>query len=100
MGVRGPWYITLRALEQYLELLGVDPATCPEVTLARAERELVAMAVATVASGREPSITDSGLLRFRGPKPHRLTLVVSPAPRAEGELPQLVGVASARPLTR
>lgn len=24
--------------------------------------------------------------------PHRLTLVVSPKPRAEGELPQLVGV--------
>lgn len=96
MSVRGPWYITLRAIEQYLELQGRDPATCSESTLARAEDDLVAMAIATVASGRQPSITDSGLLRFRGPKPHRLTLVVSPTPRAEGELPQLVGVTSPR----
>lgn len=96
MSVRGPWYITLRALEQYLELQGVDPAACSDSTLARAEGELVAMAIATVASGREPSITDSGMLRYRGPKPHRLTLVVSPTPRAEGELPQLVGVTSPR----
>lgn len=96
MTVRGPWYITLRAIEQYLALRGQDPATASDSTLAAAERDLIAMAILTVASGRAPSTTDTGMLRYRGPKPDRLTLVVSPAPRAEGELPQLVGVTSAR----
>jgi hypothetical protein len=88
---RGPWYISARAVRDYLALRGrqiVDDGPAWD----RAERELIEMAAATVASGREPRALDTGALRYRGPKPLRLGLVVVPAPRVEGDLPQLVRV--------
>lgn len=89
MSARGPWYITQKALEDYIDIIGgVDsPAT-----LRRAEEALLDMAQDAVDSDRVPGETESGLLRYRGPAPYRLTLVVSTVPRKEGSLPQLVGV--------
>lgn len=88
---RGPWYITMKALEDYLLLRGIDPATCSDHTLNRVEAELIKMAQQTVDSPRRPSRTRNGLLAYRGPRPLRLTLIVSGAARP-GDLPQLVGV--------
>lgn len=88
MSARGPWYITIAAMEQYLLLRGVNPD--------RATGDLLAMAEDTLASGREPVRTASGLLQYRGPRPERLSLTVNPTPRAEGNLPQLVGVSGQR----
>lgn len=86
--IRGPWYITQKALEDYVDIIGgVDsPAN-----LRRAEEALLDMAQDAVDSDRVPGETESGLLRYRGPAPYRLTLVVSTVPRKEGSLPQLVG---------
>ncbi|MEW6280217.1 MAG: hypothetical protein AB1758_16435, partial [Candidatus Eremiobacterota bacterium] len=86
-----PWYITMKALEDYLLLRGVDPA-CSDDVLNRVEGELVEMARLTVDSSRQPRRIRNGLLAYRGPQPLRLTLIVNEQPRAEGDLPQLVGV--------
>lgn len=88
---RGPWYIAARAVRDYLALRG-RPAVDDGPEWERAERELIEIAAATVASGRQPRAMESGALRFRGPQPLRLGLVVVPAPRIEGDLPQLVRV--------
>jgi hypothetical protein len=78
-------------VQDYLSLRGRGPVTDgPEWD--RAERELIEMAIETVASGRVPRAMDSGALRYRGPKPLRLALVVIHDARAEGDLPQLVRV--------
>lgn len=88
MSARGPWYITVKACEDYLSLLN-RPAT--DDNLEAAEEALIEMAVAT--EGKQPTgVSDSGALRYRGPSPHRLTLIVSTERRREGDLPQLIGV--------
>lgn len=88
-GVHGPWYITMQAVESYLRILGWPE---DDDHWLRAEAQLVQMARETVASGREPRPTASGILRYRGPRPRRLGLVVSTAPHPDGPLPQLVDV--------
>jgi hypothetical protein len=88
---RGPWYISARAVRDYLALRG-RPDVEDGPVWDRAEDELIRMAIATVESVRVPSRLDSGALRYRGPQPLRLTLVVVPSPRGEGALPQLVRV--------
>lgn len=85
----GPWFITPAAVLDYLAILGW-PDT--EANYLRARDDLLAMARLTLASSRQPVLLDSGALRYRGPGPERLTLVVVPAPRQEGDLPQLVSV--------
>lgn len=87
--VRGPWYVTAAACRDYQRLAGLDDT---EAGFAVAEDALISMAVETVGSGRSPSVMRSGALRYRGPRPLRLTLIVTPDPRPEGELPQLVRV--------
>lgn len=88
---RGPWYVSARAVRDYLELRG-RPLVEDGPEWDWAEDELMRIAAETVASGRQPREMDSGALRYRGPKPLRLGLVVMPAPREEGDLPQLVRV--------
>lgn len=85
----GPWYITAAACRDYMAITGL-PDT--EAGFAAAEDALIELASATVASGRVPAPMRSGALRYRGPRPLRLTLIVTPDPRPEGELPQLVRV--------
>lgn len=87
----GPWYISARAVREYAALARLGNPDDPAVW-DRAERELIAMARETVASGRQPRRMRSGALRYRGPRPLRLTLIVVDAPRPEGPLPQLVRV--------
>lgn len=89
MPVSGPWYITITAAEEYLRLLG-RPVT--DETRARATEELAEIAARTVVSGRRPRRLDSGALRYRGPRPGRLGLIVVEESRPEGRLPQLVRV--------
>lgn len=88
---RGPWYISARAVREYAALAALGDPDDPEVW-ARAEGELIAMAEETVASGRRPVRMRSGALRYRGPRPLRLGLVVVETRRPEGPLPQLVRV--------
>lgn len=87
----GPWYISAAAVRDYLALRGrlvVDDGPAFD----HASDELVRIAAETVASGRQPTPTDTGALRYRGPKPLRLRLIVTRGRRAEGDLPQLVAV--------
>lgn len=88
---RGPWYITAQAVRDYVRIAGLgDPAD--EAVFDAAEDALMAIAEATAASGRVPARLDTGALRYRGPKPLRLNLIVTTDPRPEGPLPQLVRV--------
>lgn len=91
MTARGPWYITAAAVRDYLAITGQDPDAEGDV-FDRASDALVTIAIATVASDRQPTPTDSGALRYRGPRPLRLRLIVTAAVRSEGGLPQLVTV--------
>lgn len=91
MTARGPWYITAAACRDYMAITGL-PDT--EAGFAAAEDALIELASATVASGRVPAPMRSGALRYRGPRPARLTLIVTVDPRPEGPLPQLVRVMS------
>jgi len=88
---RGPWYISARAVRDYLAICRL-PVVDDGPEFDRAALELQTMAEETVASRRQPAVLDSAALRYRGPKPLRLGLVVVPAPREEGDLPQLVRV--------
>ena len=87
----GPWYISVRAVRDYLAI-----QRCPDVTdgpvFERAEEELIAMTTETATSGREPRPMESGAMIYKGPRPLRLRFVVVSAPREEGDRPQLVNV--------
>jgi hypothetical protein len=88
---RGPWYVTARAVREYAALARLGNPD-DEAVFAAAEDALIRIAEETVASGRKPSRMRSGAMRFRGPRPARLTLIVVDQPRPEGPLPQLVRV--------
>ncbi|MFN7132394.1 MAG: hypothetical protein ACK4N5_09935 [Myxococcales bacterium] len=96
MAAVGPWYISARAVREYLALtqrsapVGADGWIEAGPGWSRAEGELVALA--QTCAGKAPKVLRSGLLQYRGPRPLRLQLIVSPAPRDEGALPQLVSV--------
>jgi hypothetical protein len=90
----GPWYIPPQAVRDYLAICGLVNS---EDNFQRLQAELMDIAKEVVASGKEGVITDSGYLRYRtGRKYGRMTLIVSPVPQVEGDLPQLVGVARSR----
>lgn len=88
---RGPWYVSARAVREYLALTGRPPVDDGPVW-DEAEDELIDIAERTVAADRRPRVLRSGLVQYRGPRPLRLRLIVAPKPRAEGSLPQLVQV--------
>lgn len=94
-----PWYISVRAVSEYASLLGLDDED--DANFNRCEDELVG--IARVA--KFVKISTGGLLEYRGQLPTearqltrertretRLTLLVSAAKRAEGDLSQLVSL--------
>lgn len=92
---KSPWYISAHAVRRYLALVRrpvVDDG--PEFTRAeRALAEMAAQVVEDVRAGiKRPREIRPGLLKYRGPRPLRLGLMVSTEPRPEGPLPQLVDV--------
>jgi hypothetical protein len=90
MTARGPWYISARAVHDYLTIVGRPDN---EIEFSRAERELVAMAREAVRSDREPKRLRGGLLQYRGAAPLRLRLLVATTAGArQGELAPLVSV--------
>jgi len=89
--VRGPWYITVRAVRDYLAIQH-RPDVMGGPVFERAEDELIAMTTEAASSGRDPKIMQTGALLFKGPRPLRLRFVVVMTPRDEGDAPQLVNV--------
>jgi hypothetical protein len=90
MTARGPWYISARAVHEYLAIVG---RADNEIEFSRAERELIELAREVVRADREPKRLRGGLLQYRGPSPLRLRLLVATAASArEGELAPLVSV--------
>lgn len=88
---KGPWYVSARAVREYAALARLgDPDD--ERVWATAEDELIDLCEETVGSGRKVLRLRSGLLQYRGPRPLRLTLIVSEDARPEGTLPQLISV--------
>ena len=83
--IAGPWFLTPTAVREFMAI------TRWRGSFGDAQRELARQAEATLASGRVPRETDSGALRYRGPSPLRLQLLVMPS-HVEGRLPQLVKV--------
>lgn len=89
--MRGPWYITVRAIHDYLRLSG-QPVVDDGPVFARAERELIAIAIQLAAKGPTVTEQESGALVYREGRPRRWRYTVQPAPREEGTMPQLVRV--------
>jgi hypothetical protein len=90
--MRGPWYITPAAIADYLRIRGWSDAEYE-----RGLNDLLAIAQEIAASGKQPSETDSGHLRYRTGRAHgRMGLVVAHTPRMEGDLPQLIAVTRSR----
>jgi hypothetical protein len=84
-----PWYISAQAVRDYIAIRRMrDPDG--ERTFEVAEREL--MEIAGRSAHKAPKRMDSGALQYRGPKPHKLNLIVREEPRPEGPKPQLVRV--------
>lgn len=91
----GPWTITVHALDQYVAIRsgagerGVDRDAARLALEAMAEDCRQAARVGTKHPKLMRGRTD--LYQFRGPRPHRLALVVSTSPDPSGR-PQLVDV--------
>lgn len=86
MVIRGPWYLSARAIKEFLALTGRDPSN--EDHFAAGEDELAAVC----SAAHHVRNQDNGLQLWRGPQPGRYRLLVSTSRRAEGDLPQLVSV--------
>ncbi len=91
MPITGPWYVTVTAVREYLEIKGLNRDD-EGSDFATAEQELTEMACKIVESGKAGRDLDSGAIQYRGGRPLRLRLTVNPAPRREGGKPQLVRV--------
>lgn len=90
MSTRGPWYITMRAVEEYCALTGRNPED--DEAFGDAEEELIDIAV----TARHVRDQDNGLVMYRAVRSEscaaRYRLLVSPTPSREGNKPQLVSV--------
>lgn len=84
--IRGPWYVTRRAVEQFCPLVGLNAGDDDE--FARGEELLIEQTKAA----RHVRNQANGLQLYRGPSPKRLRFLVAVGKRDEGELPQLVTV--------
>lgn len=87
--MKGPWYISARAVREYLAIVG---HTESEDAFFSAEQDLIDITSRVVERGAEPRELPSGLLQYRGGRPLRLRLVVSVEQRPEGPARQLVSV--------
>jgi hypothetical protein len=81
-----PWDIAPEAIEQARRLLGVDADRARDVL----ETAAIDAARAEQSGTRQPVRQGDGTLRYRGPKPQRLTLWVRPG--GPGERDRLVRV--------
>lgn len=89
----GPWYISARAVREYLSIVGrPDDDGGPQWAIATEELQEMARYALGGSQLRKPVRGHLDLLVYRGPKPLRLGLVVSEAKRPEGPLNQLVSV--------
>lgn len=86
MALQGPWYISARAIKEYLALTARDPLD--EDNFAAGEDELALVC----SSAHHVRNQDNGLQLWRARSPERYRLLVSTARRNEGDLPQLVSV--------
>ncbi|MBN1610856.1 MAG: hypothetical protein JW940_29765 [Polyangiaceae bacterium] len=86
MTIRGPWYLSARAVRDYLVLTGRDPKD--EDAFASGEDELAEL----VRRAQFVRTQDNGLQQWRLTGTPRLRLLVSTRARPEGNLPQLVRV--------
>lgn len=89
--ISGPWYISVRAVQDYLRLSG-RPVVEDGPEFDRAAKELSAIAIQLAAKGPTVTEQDSGALIYREGRPRRWRYTVQPAPRDEGDQPQLVRV--------
>lgn len=89
--IRGPWYITVRAVRDYLRLTGQPDVTDGPV-FDRAAAEIGEIAAKLDAKGPTPQVTESGARIYREGRPRCWRYTVKPAPRAEGSSPQLVRI--------
>jgi len=87
---RGPWYVTKAAVEQYCAIREWNAKD--DDAFARAEDELIELAIAIDDAGKSGKKTADGLLTFRGPRPLRLRLIVNTSELAKYEKPQLLEV--------
>lgn len=90
--ITGPWYVSVRAVQDYLRLSG-QPVVSDGAAFDRAAKELSTLAVGLSAKGPTGSEQDSGAMVYREARPRRWRYYVQPAPREEGDRPQLVRVA-------
>lgn len=88
--MKGPWYITMTAVEQYCALTKRDAEDDQQFD--DAEDELTEIA----ATAKHSRNQDNGLMLYRATRSprcaERYRLLVSPTPTREGNLPQLVRV--------
>ena len=92
MAITGPWYITVRAVQDYLRLQG-QPAVTEGPPFDRAAAALSQIAARLVARGPLVGEADSGALVYREGRPRRWRYTVQPAPYDdERTAPQLVRV--------
>lgn len=96
MAARWRWYLTIAAVRQYMEIAGLTgDLEDDNPDFVRAQNDLGEISLTATPADTPP--TDSGGIIYR---PHvmiagrktRLELTVTPAGRAEGDLPQLVRV--------
>lgn len=85
MTVRGRWYISARAVREYAAIAGLPS---DDNDFPARERELLELCATAHLVRRQ----QNGLEQWRSGRPLRLRLMVSPAARPEGPLPQLVSV--------
>ena len=96
MPIRGNWYLTVKAVREYMEICGLSgPLESDNPEFVRAERELVE--ISQTAKPADTPLTDSGGVIYRvwveSPKGRlRLELTVMPWTRPEGDASQLVRV--------
>lgn len=90
------WYLTISAVRQYMQLAGLSGPLEPDnPDFVRAERELGAYSLTARAANKS---TASGAEIYRtgnvtvGGRKMRLEFTVMPAPRREGDKPQLLRV--------
>lgn len=86
MSPRGRWYISARAVREYAAIVRRPVDTDDD--FADREDELIDLC----AAAHHQRDQRNGLQLWRTGRPLRLRLLVSPTPRPEGDLPQLVSV--------
>jgi len=93
-----PWYVSAHAVDRYAALLG-RPVARGSAAWDAASDELIEQCALVWARYLKdptlaPSVTKTGAYQYRGPRPLRISIVVSMARREEGATGQVVDVTS------